>query len=39
MLLWVVARDSLTYLLRKVSPGLASRLDRRPPPATTGDPA
>jgi O-antigen/teichoic acid export membrane protein len=39
VLLWLVARESLTYLLRKVSPGLASRLDRRAPAATTGGPA
>ena len=39
VLLWIVARESLTYLLRKVSPGLASRLDRRPRPAASGDPA
>ncbi len=39
VLLWLVARESLLYLLRKVSPRLAGIVDRGSRPATSGDAA
>jgi lipopolysaccharide exporter len=38
-LLWLVARESLMYLLRKLSPRLAALVERPGPAQTTGGPA